>query len=278
MSKLSVVRQTVRQLLKDEFAVGIDQDWEDDEIDVHILNCLLEVSGKSPYRAFEPLKVTANSKLLDISGISDLIKVNYVEYLPGSDPRNYHNFDYIDDQTIEMDVDSKPSASGSSGTLTGTITFTSGSPTVTGSGSILSTELAAGDYIKPSAKTRWYRIYSIESATSLTLDEPVKAEDTGADTVSTTMYRSTVALVYYDRLHTLTEETSTLNPKEESALILGVCGHAAVSKARYLQNRVNTGGGNVASQMEGWGLTKIQLYQNALNRLQPPRTKKQYAT
>ena len=270
---LSEVRQTVRQLFKDEFAVGEEQDLEDDEIDVHIQSCLMELSGKSPFKSTEPLKVTANSRMLDISGIANLIKVNVVEYETGANPRNLHNFEYLDNQTIEMDVDSGPSLSGSSGTLTGTITFTSGSATVTGTGTPFSV-LVAGDYIKPSTKTRWYRVFSVESTTSLTLDEPVKSVDACADTA--TMYRHLVALVYYDKLHTLTESITTLNPSEESALILGVCGHASVSKAKYLMNRVNTGGGTVANQMERWGLTKIQLYQQALNRLQPPRTKKRY--
>jgi hypothetical protein len=276
--KLSEVRQTVKQLLVDEFVIGADLVWEDDEIDEHIKNCVYQLSAKSPYRALEPVKVTANSKILDISGIADLIEVKHIEYEPGSNPRNFHNFSYLDNQTIEMEVDSGPAESGISGTLTGTVTFSVGSSAVTGSGTAFSTELKAWDYIKPSTKSRWYRIYSVDSDTSLTLDEPVKSANAGADTASATQYRHLVALVYYDKLHTLTEEETTLNPNEESALILGVCGQAAVSKSRYLMNRVNTGGGNVASQMEGWGLTRIQLFEQALLRLQPPRTKKVFGT
>jgi hypothetical protein len=277
-SKLSDIRQTVRQILKDEFAVGENEDWQDDEIDVHISTCLLELSSRSPYKAFEPLTVTANSRVLDISGITGMIKVNRIEYEAGGNPRNYHNFGYLDNQTIEMDIDAGSSESGVSGTLAGTVTFTSGSATVTGSGTTFTAMLKANDFIKPSTKSRWYRVDSVQSNTSLTLDEPVKNTDSGVDTAESTMYRSGAAVGYYDKLHILTEDTSTLNPKEESALILGVCGHAAVSKAKYLMNRVNTGGGNVASQMEGWGLTKTQLYQQALNRLQPPGTTKRYET
>lgn len=276
--KLSDIRQTVKQLLKDEFAVGENEDWEDDEIDVHVGTCLLELSSKSPYKAFDPLIVTANSRVLDISGIDALIKVNRIEYEPGGNPRNFHNFNYLDSQTIEMDIDAGPSESGAAGTLAGTVTFTAGSSMLSGSGTAFSSALKTGDFIKSSTKSRWYRIYSVNNDTSITLDEPVKTGDAGADTASATQYRHLVALVYYNRLHTLSESASTLNPKEESALILGVCGHAAVSKSRYLMNRVNTGGGSVASQMEGWGLTKIQLFRQALDRLQPPVTKKRFET
>ena len=179
---LSTIRQTVKQLLKDEFAVGTDQDWTDDEIDVHIETCLNEVSDYSPYRSAEPLIVTAGSKLLDISEIEDLIGINRSEYPVGNDPRDYRNFEYVDNQTIEMKVDTAPSANGSSGTLTGTVTFTSGSPTVTGSGTSFTTELSKDYFIKPSGGARWYRVVSTESNTSLTLEESVKSSDAGADT------------------------------------------------------------------------------------------------
>jgi hypothetical protein len=275
-SNITDIRQVVRQLLRDEFDVDGTLTWEDDELDVHINECLRDISLISSCRVTVPVIVTANSKLLDISGISDIINVRTVEYEPGEDPRSYHNFTFFDNTTLEMDVDSTPSESGAAGTLDGTITFTSGSPAVTGSGTAFSTVLEAGDYIKPSGGVRWYRVYSITSATALTLDEPVKAADTGADTIDVTQYRSGVAVIHYDTLHTLTELESTLNPKEEQALKLGVQGGAAISKARSLTNAINYGGTSVPDKMQNWGLTKLQLYQQALRGLGAPRTKKSY--
>jgi hypothetical protein len=276
--KLSTIRQTVRQLLRDEFSAGVDFDWEDDELDVHIDNCLYELSGRSPYRAIEVLPTVEDSKLLDISGIEGLITVVKAEYPIGASPRNFRNFKYYDNQTIELDMDSAFSETGSSGTLTGTVTFTSGSPIVTGSGTDFDGELAEDYYIKPSGGSRWYRIASIESDISLTLEEAVKSEDAGADTVNATEYKEEVALVYCEKLHTLTEEKSTLNPREEAALVLGVCGHAAISKARSQINAVNFGGGSTPRDMENWGLTKLQLYREALRSLRPPKTKERFAT
>ena len=54
--------------------------------------------------------------------------------------------------------------------LTGTITFTNGSATVTGSGSAFTTELAAGDFIQLDADASLKKIASIATDTSLTLD------------------------------------------------------------------------------------------------------------
>jgi hypothetical protein len=274
---LSAIRQVIQQILRDEFNPDVSSDWKEDELDIHIGNILYEVSEASPLETFEPVIVTANSKKLDISSIEDLINIYRAEYTINADPRNYRNIVYLDNQTIEMKIDSKPSSSGSSGTLTGTVTFTSGSATVTGSGTDFDGELAQNYYIKPSTKSHWYRVYSVESDTSLTLDEPVKAEDNGADTEDLTQYREGVALVYFGRLHTLNDDKSTLNPKEEQAIILGVCGNAAISKARELMNKVNRGGGATASNMNNWGILKLELYRQALRRLSPPVPKTVYS-
>lgn len=53
--------------------------------------------------------------------------------------------------------------------LTGTLTFTVGSPTVVGSGTSFTTELIVGNLIKPNYGTTYHEVQSIESNTSLTL-------------------------------------------------------------------------------------------------------------
>ena len=58
---------------------------------------------------------------------------------------------------------------GGLGTVTGTITFTNGSKTVTGSGSSFTSELAAGDKIQLDADGSLMTIASVETNTSLTL-------------------------------------------------------------------------------------------------------------
>jgi hypothetical protein len=57
--------------------------------------------------------------------------------------------------------------------LTGTLTFTNGSTTVTGSGTAFTTELSVGDYIKSDDATEgkeWYKVTAITSDTELTID------------------------------------------------------------------------------------------------------------
>lgn len=75
------------------------------------------------------------------------------------------------------------------GTLSGTVTFTLGSTSITGSGTSFSDELEAGNYIRKSDGEDWYTVASIGSDT-LTLT--TASNDDGDDTVDATLYRDEI--------------------------------------------------------------------------------------
>ncbi len=235
---ISGIRQTVRQLLRDEFAEGIAQDWQDDEIDIHIGQIREEISQVSPNEVIEVLPTIANSKILDITAIKDLISIDKLEYPTGNNPRDFRNAIMVDNTTVEIDVTSEPDTTGTTSTLTGTVTFVSGSAAITGSGTAFTTELEAGDHIRKSTGTRWYRIYSIESATALTLAEPCRAVDTGADTVSVTAYLTEAVYLYCSKLHILTDSESTMKAHQEKVLIDGAVASTAISYIGNLRTQV----------------------------------------
>ena len=59
----------------------------------------------------------------------------------------------------------------STGTLTGTVTFTNASTTVTGdTNTLFTTELAVGNYIRPQGGTEWYKVTAITDNSTLTID------------------------------------------------------------------------------------------------------------
>jgi len=225
---LDSFRNIIRQLLRDEFEDTTDQDFESDEIDIHVLEVLSEISERSPYEVKEVLTTVVNSRVLDISSIEDLLEIERLEYPIGYDPREFRNLKYLDNETIEIDTTLVPSAGGS-GTLTGTVTFTTGSAAVTGSGTSFSDDLEVSYLIRPGSGTRWYRVASITSATALTLDEPVRSVDTGADTVDLTEYCYEAVYLYCRKLHQLTEEATTLTPRLERVLIDGSVAKVALS-------------------------------------------------
>lgn len=201
MSKnLSAVRDTVRQFLKDEFQSGIALVWEDDELDLHIGDSLIEISEVSPRVVKETLKTTSGSRELDISSIEDLLDIPQtkgLEYPTGSYPRNYRNYNWIDSDTIEID-----------------------------------TTLTPGD-----------------------------SED---------------VYLYCEKLHQLTESSSTLSPQIERLLVLGVTAKAAISKARSHIGKVNVGGTRTPVDMQAWGINQLALYRAGLKGITTAKTYTEY--
>jgi len=107
---LSALRAIVRQFLRDEFVEGKEFSWEDDELDLHIAEILIEISQYRPYEVKETLTTTASSKELNISSIEDLFEVERIEFRTGQDPPDYRNCS-IFGNTLTMDIDFLPSAS-----------------------------------------------------------------------------------------------------------------------------------------------------------------------
>lgn len=109
---LSAVRAIIRQFLNDELQADVAQDFQDDEIDLHIQHTLEEISERRPYEFKEKLTTTASSKELNISSIEDFLGLDgehEIEYPIGSEPPNYHNAS-IFGNTLRMIVDRVPGA------------------------------------------------------------------------------------------------------------------------------------------------------------------------
>ena len=113
------------------------------------------------------IPVTDGSKIIDISGITGLLDVDLVEYRIDKEPKQYRSFKVWGDE-LHLDLKTVPSAS-ETGTLTGTLTFTTDSTAVTGSGTKFTTELEEGFYIQNTGSTTWFRIASITDAPNLVL-------------------------------------------------------------------------------------------------------------
>jgi len=76
--------------------------------------------------------------------------------------------------------------------------------------------------------------------------------------------------LYCNKLHQLTESSSTLKPQQERVLILGVSGKAAIAKARTLINKINLGGARTPAEMQSWGVGQLALYRAGLNEIPEP--------
>jgi len=78
---------------------------------------------------------------------------------------------------------------GATGNLTGTWTFTNGSTTVSGSGGSATSELAAGDYIRVSDGSEWYKVTSVTNDNEFEIT-PAFQQATVTDTADSTKYNN----------------------------------------------------------------------------------------
>jgi hypothetical protein len=75
------------------------------------------------------------------------------------------------------------------------------------------------------------------------------------------------ARIYYDRLHTLDNEDSTIPVHLDELIVSGACGYAAVEWAAFAINRVNTGGSTTPQEFLSWGKAKLDSFRSGLKRM-----------
>lgn len=87
---LNTMRTIVRRDLKDEEAGNYR--WSDDELDRHIAHAVKEFSEAVPFPAKATLPTTADSRVIDISPLTDRVMVETVEYPVDEFPPCYQKF------------------------------------------------------------------------------------------------------------------------------------------------------------------------------------------
>lgn len=75
------------------------------------------------------------------------------------------------------------------------------------------------------------------------------------------------AYIYYGKLHTLDESSSTVPSHLEDVIAGGACGHAAMEWATFAINRVNIGGDTTTREFQSWGKEKLRYFRGELRRL-----------
>jgi hypothetical protein len=87
---LSTMRTIVRRDLKDEDAGNYR--WSDDELDRHIAHAVKDFSEAVPLPAKATLPTTADSRVIDISALTERVMVEAVEYPLEQFPPRYPKF------------------------------------------------------------------------------------------------------------------------------------------------------------------------------------------
>lgn len=207
--------------------------WTDADMTAWVAQVAREISRKSGLRKRANLSIVEYTKDVDLGSLA-YIDIQQVEYPIGNGSyspvyRPYTQFG----TTLTLDIDTVPTIT--DGTLTGTVTWVPTSRAITGSGTLFTTELEAGDLIQvgkvADAAYKWYSIAEVVDATHLTLNELFE-EATTADTVSLTKYRDSdsCARIYYTGEYTVST-SSDMPAKYDELAILGIVAHAATEFA-----------------------------------------------
>jgi len=98
LKTFSAIRETARQLLRDEFQEDVEYEFADDELDIHINEVLIEISQRCPREVKETVE-SDGTKEVDISEIEGLIgeRIVKVEYPTGNDPLSFEKFSIFGD-------------------------------------------------------------------------------------------------------------------------------------------------------------------------------------
>lgn len=108
MQSRAAIRAVARQKLRDEFQESRDYDFEDDELDLLINECLVEISQVRPYEVKETV-VSDGSREIDVKAIEGLLSVEKAEYPVGNYPPDCPKTRRFGD-TVMLEVDSPPTS------------------------------------------------------------------------------------------------------------------------------------------------------------------------
>lgn len=104
---IATIRATVRLDLKDPAS----DRWSDDELDRHIEHAVQDINLAAPLQAKDTSLVfpTPASREVDISGVTGLMHVKYVEYPVGQFPKRFRHW-HVFSQVLELEMDTLPTA------------------------------------------------------------------------------------------------------------------------------------------------------------------------
>jgi len=261
---LSAIRQTARQILKDEFVSGTDYDFKDDELDIHINEARVEISQRRPYEVKETLYASNKSGEATATTASHLIDTVNAQFVAGDVGKTVYNSTdkttakvtaYTSESDITLDTDIM--ASGESyhiyhyGGTSGKDLNTS---SITG---LMQVEKAEYKTRQTPQNFRNVRVFG----DILTLD--IDFTPTDGDEV----------FLYCYKVHTLTDSSSTLKPDLEAVLVKGAVAKAAQSWLNKMRDQIVPAS---AKWYHEWANSHLILYRNSLDSITPAKGWKYY--
>ena len=262
--KLSDIRSSVQDILRDEFEEGVTPDFEPDELDRLIRLTLDEIELKMPYevkaKAFDALStvyvaLTTTATTLVVASDDDF-------------PTDYPFYITIEDEVLS--ITALPGAPDN-------YTVTRAQKNTTAATHAIGKDIGLSIMTSVDSKeiditniADVIRVYKLEYRVDTPTLNPQQFKNFTKFGKTLTMdinFRPVAdeeVHLYLHKKHTLTNNTSTLDNEHEAVLIQGVVGRAAMNKGREQINALNVGGVNVGPRMVEWGKEQFGLYRLAL--------------
>lgn len=250
----SAIRAIARQMLRDEITESETNDFNDDELDLHADECLIEdISPRNPHIVREIVYATNKSGTATATTASHLIDTTSAQFESGDVGKTVYNS--TDKTTAKITV------------------YTSASDVT------LDTDIMAADesyyiYDTDCISAKELDISDIEDLIEVAYAEYPTRQDPQDKRnvkelgnilridVSATPDDGDEIFLYCHKVHTLTESSSSLKPNLESALVKGIVAKAAQAWcAEQMRKDIVPASVNLH---QGWADRQFTIYQNSL--------------
>lgn len=241
--------------------------WTEAELSPFVDEVVREISKRDPKRMTTALPFKEYTRHISITSLSNLIEIYKVEHPPENTDRFYRNIESVDVGAglLKVKLDYAPVIV--DGELTGTLTFTKDSQSVSGDGTLFESELQVGYFIKLSDGTKWYRIAKIDSNVLLYLDRDFE-ETTHTDDEDASDYMSydSMAYVYWGCSYTVGDSATDCPAKYDEILVVGTVA-LALHAEQTKQINVVPIGDNVPITYRGVADRYMQRYYKMLEEI-----------
>lgn len=235
---LTDMRTRVRQDLKDTDPANYR--WSNDEIKGAVERVVREFSLAHPDEEQTSIATTPDSREIDITSLTDLLKVFSVEFPTDCVPPCYEPFDFFNDKLYFTEIE----GDGENANVRWGRSYHLDAPWVK------STAYCLGDYVWPTTFNR-YRYQCTTAGTS------GATEPTWPTTIGDTVTDGTVVWKCITTIAAFPE-------KFEETIVLGSTGYLAVSATIGATGKVTTGGRYTITNFHTWGQRRLERYENKL--------------
>ena len=258
---LDAIRTTARQLLRDEIAEDVTPDFADDELDQHVNECLIGISERSPRIVREITYATNKSGKATSTSANHLVDATNAQFVAGDVGKTVYN------STDETTAKITAYTSTSDVTLDTDIMASGESYYIFDTDCISAKELDISDIED---------LIEVEKAEYPTRQDPQDFRDVSIFgnivrlNVDTVPDDGDEIFLYCNKVHSLTESTSTLKANLEKVLVEGVVAKVAQAWCAE-QKRKDIVPASIQGHQD-WADKQLAIYLRNLNLITKKRT------